>query len=260
MNCYVTAGFVEGTLLDGTGQRIVNGVGSTTGRIKFGTESNGGFKNITIANCLFESCQGLAIESVDGGIIEDVTVNNIAMRDITTAPIFIRLGSRMRGPENTPIGTIRHVNINNVTVNNARYRLGSIISGIPGHPIEDVRISNVYFVQEGGGTKENAAIDPPERENTYPEPGMFGTMPAYGFFVRHVKNLELRDVDVTFVKDEMRPVMVLNDVAGADFDHVKARRMPGVPFFMLQKVSDFAVHNCPGLPDTRRETVQADSL
>jgi polygalacturonase len=260
VNCYVTAGFVEGTLLDGTNQRSGSGTGNGTGRIKFGTESNGGFKNITIANCLFEACQGLAIESVDGAIIEDVTVNNIAMRDINSAPIFIRLGSRLRAPEGTPVGAVRRINISNIVVNNARYRLGSIISGIPGHPVEDVSISNVHVVQEGGGTKENAAIEPPERETTYPEPGMFGTMPSYGFFVRHAKNLEMRDVDVTFVNDEMRPAVVLYDVAGADFDHVKARRTAEVPFFVLRKVSDFAVHNCPGLTDIHRAAVEQEAF
>ncbi len=69
-----------------------------TGRIKFGTESNGGFKNITISNCVFDHCRGLALETVDGGPIEDIAVTNITMRDVTTAPIFLRLGRRMRGP------------------------------------------------------------------------------------------------------------------------------------------------------------------
>ena len=73
-----------------------------TGRIKFGTESNGGFRNITISNCVFEGCQGLALETVDGALLEDVTITNISMRDIVSAPIFLRLGSRMRGPEACP--------------------------------------------------------------------------------------------------------------------------------------------------------------
>ena len=259
-NCYVTAGFLSGTLLDGTFQRAPTNYASHTGRIKFGTESNGGFKNITIANCTFEDCQGLALEIVDGGIMEDVTINNIAMREIISAPIFIRLGNRARGPEGTTVGAIRRVNISNVTVNNARYRLGSIISGIPGHPIEDVRISNLHFVQQGGGSKEEAARVPPESETAYPEPGMFGTMPSYGFFVRHVKNLEMRDVDLTFLKDEQRPVMVLTDVAGADFDHIKARRTPEVPFFILKGVSDFTVRSIPGLPDTKFDKMEDGSL
>ena len=87
-----------------------------TGGIKFGTESNGGFKNITIANCIFDRSRGLALETVDGGLIEDIIISNITMRDVTTALIFLRLGSRMRGPKDTPIGAIRRVTISNINV------------------------------------------------------------------------------------------------------------------------------------------------
>ncbi len=97
-DCYVTGGYVEGTLLDGTLQAAPSGYAGFTGRIKFGTESNGGFRNIAIANCVFENCGGLAIESVDGGVIEDVTVDNITMRNIVNSPLFLRLGNRGRGP------------------------------------------------------------------------------------------------------------------------------------------------------------------
>ena len=98
-NCQVS-GYDEGTLLDGTYRRTPRARGGPTGRIKFGTEANGGFKNITIANCVFEYCCGLALEEVDGGWMEDVTITNLTMRDIVNAPIFIRLGARLRGPGN----------------------------------------------------------------------------------------------------------------------------------------------------------------
>jgi len=117
-NCQVS-GYDEGSLLDGTYKRAFNnqnGTFSPTGRIKFGTESNGGFKNITISNCVFEYCRGLALETVDGGLLEDVTISNITMRDISNSPIFLRLGSRVRGPRGTPVGALRRVNINNVIV------------------------------------------------------------------------------------------------------------------------------------------------
>jgi polygalacturonase len=68
----------EGTLLDGTMKPSVNG----TGRIKFGTESSGGFRNCTVANCTFRGCRGLALEEVDGGIMENITINNITMMDV----------------------------------------------------------------------------------------------------------------------------------------------------------------------------------
>ena len=93
-NCYVSGCWEEGTLLDGTYKKFGPDVRVPhTGRIKFGTESNGGFRNITISNCVFEGCQGLALETVDGALLEDVTITNISMRDIISAPIFLRLGS-----------------------------------------------------------------------------------------------------------------------------------------------------------------------
>jgi len=173
-NCYVSGCWEEGTMLDGSYKKFAADVRVPhTGRIKFGTESNGGFRNITISNCVFEGCQGLALETVDGAILEDVTVTNISMRDIVSAPIFLRLGDRMRGPDNTPVGTLKRVIISNLVCSNSASRLGSIISGIPGHLIEDVKISNVQILHQGGGTREDAAYQPPEYEDMYPEPTMF---------------------------------------------------------------------------------------
>jgi polygalacturonase len=173
-NCYVSGCWEEGTLLDGTYKKFGPEVRVPhTGRIKFGTESNGGFRNITISNCVFEGCQGLALETVDGAILEDITVTNISMRDIITAPIFMRLGNRMRGPENTPVGTLKRVIVSNVVCSNSASRLGSVISGIAGHEIEDVKISNIQILHQGGGTSEDAAFQPPEYDDMYPEPTMF---------------------------------------------------------------------------------------
>ena len=121
------------------------------------------------------------------------------------------------------MGALRRVIISNVVVYNADPKYASIISGIPGHAIEDVRFSNIRIYYQGGGTKEQAALDPPEKENAYPEPTMFGELPAYGFFIRHVKGIEMRDVEVSYLKEDARPPFVLNDVMGADFFHVLAR-------------------------------------
>ncbi|HEY1872007.1 MAG TPA: glycosyl hydrolase family 28-related protein, partial [Chitinophagaceae bacterium] len=110
-NCQVS-GYDEGSMLDGSFKRTENS--KPTGRIKFGTESNGGFKNITISNCVFDYCSGLALESVDGALLEDVVINNITMRDVVNDPIFLRLGSRMRGPAGTEVGKMRRIIISNV--------------------------------------------------------------------------------------------------------------------------------------------------
>lgn len=182
VNCYVSGCWQEGTLLDGTYKPFPPGTAgvSRTGRIKFGTESNGGFRNITISNCVFEGCQGLALETVDGALLEDITITNISMRDIVSAPVFLRLGRRMRAPEGMAVGTLRRVIISDLVCSHSVARLGSVISGIPGYSIEDVRISNVQILHAGGGTKEDAAFQPPEYEDVYPEPTMFTAPPRQG--------------------------------------------------------------------------------
>jgi polygalacturonase len=224
-----------------------------TGRIKFGTESNGGFKNITISNCVFTYCRGLALETVDGALLEDVSISNITMRDIGNSPIFMRLGARLRGPEGTKPGELRRIKISNVVVHNAAARLGCIISGIPGHEIEDVSISDVRIYCAGGGTKEQAATRPAEKENAYPEPAMFGDMPSYGFFIRHVKGIQLNNVEVSVETDDARPAFVLEDVRGAEFNHVKAQRPAGAPMFMLRGVEQFTTHRVSGVPDMEKD-------
>src|SRR5258707_1007888 len=170
-------------------------------------------KNVRISNCVFDYSRGLALEAVDGALLEDVTISNITMRDISNSPIFIRLGFRGRGPKDkTTVGALRRVLLSNIVVYNADPKYSSIISGIPGHPIEDVRLSNIRIYSQGGGTKEHAALDPPEKEDGYPEPNMFGELPAYGFFIRHVKGLQMNDVEVSYIRDDARPAFVMNDV------------------------------------------------
>jgi polygalacturonase len=250
-NCLVTGNFQEGTLLDGTMKPFEAGarVGHT-GRIKFGTESNGGFKNVTITNCVFDGCQGLALETVDGALLEDFTISNLTMRDIMSAPIFMRLGARMRGPKGTPIGSLRRIVVNNIVCSNSVSRLGSIISGIPGHEIEDVTLSDIHVVHQGGGTKEAAAIDIPEKEDAYPEPSMFGGMPSQGFFLRHIRNIEMRNVEIRAMQPDQRPAFVLNDVKGASFSNVRADLAAGVPGFVLKDVEDFTVRTSRPTADT----------
>ncbi len=270
-NCQVS-GYDIGSMLDGTFKKTIlkapDGDGPT-GRIKFGTESNGGFKNITISNCVFDNCRGLALETVDGGIIEDITISNISMRDITNAPLYIRLGNRARGPESTPVGIIRRVKISNMTVKNADARYASIIAGLPGHPIEDLTLDNIHIEYKGGLSMDDAAKQPaelinnfftrsmpisardpydiPEREKDYPEPSTFGILPAYGLFVRHAKNLEVNNVNIHFIKEDTRPAVVLMDVDGARFYRMKAQRVENSPFFVLRDVKDFSAVDCSNL-------------
>jgi polygalacturonase len=223
VNCYVTGAYQVGTMLDGTWKpfdattRVPH-----TGRIKCGTESNGGFKNITISNCVFDGCQGLALETVDGALLEDVSITNLTMRDIVSAPIFLRLGSRLRGPaDTTKTGTLQRVILSNIVCSNSASHLGCIISGVPGHEIQDLTLRGIYIQHRGGGTKEQAAVVPAEDESKYPEPNMFGNMPSQGMYLRHVKNVTLSGIEIAAMSDDARPAFIFQNVSGADLFHIK---------------------------------------
>ena len=260
-NCQVS-GYDLGTLLDGTFQKSYGKYSDNnpTGRIKMGTESNGGFKNVTISNCVFDYCRGLALETVDGALLEDVTITNITMRDIVNAPIFIRLGERMRGPDSLKVGVCRRIILSNIVVYNADPRHGCIISGVPGHPIEDLQLSNIQIHYKGGGTAEMAARPVPEYEKDYPEPYRFGSMPSYGFFIRHVDNLRLHDLQVSCQTDDRRPPFYLEDVKNAGMHHIDAGRSDGVSYMVLKDVNDLTLEKVNGLKDEEIKSVDNKTL
>ncbi len=221
-NCYVS-GFDQGTALNATFERDEPQAPDhafVCGRIKLGTESSGGFKNIAISNCIFERCRGLALESVDGGQLEDVVVNNITMRNIVNSPIFLRLGARMRSPEGTPKGSMKRIRISNVNVYNADSQYSSIISGVPGSIIEDVSLSNIHIYYKGGYTTEDGKIIPPEQEKIYPDPLMFGTIPASGFYIRHAKNISFDNIDFHYEKPDGRPLFVTDDAQMIEYNRI----------------------------------------
>ncbi|MCX6328699.1 MAG: glycoside hydrolase family 28 protein [Bacteroidia bacterium] len=258
-NCQVS-GFTEGSLLDGTYKRndMAAGGNGPTGRIKFGTESNGGFRNITISNCVFTYCRGLALEAVDGALLEDVTITNITMRDIVNAPLFLRLGERMRGPADATVGELRRVIISNVMVYNADPKYGCIISGDQGHDIKDIRISNVRIYYKGGGTAEQAVREVPGFEKEYPEPYRFGVLPSYGFFIRHADGVQLDNVEVSFKENDLRPAFFLDDVKNIDFMFVKAQKAENVPSLMLKNVINLNLFHSLNLSDQVIQKIEND--
>jgi polygalacturonase len=241
-NCWVTGCYELGTVLDGSFKKFAPDVRvSRTGRIKFGTESNGGFINVAVSNCVFEGCHGFALESVDGATLEDFAITNTAMRDLASPPIFMRLGARLRGPrESTQVGTMKRVVISNLECHGAPMAISSILSGIPGHAIEDVKLSNVYIETVGGAAAEAARVEPPEDESKYPEPNMFGPMPASGFYLRHVRNLEMSHVEIANAMPDARPAFHLADVGRADFLAITAPR-GAEGTFALRDVKDLRI-------------------
>jgi hypothetical protein len=261
-NCRLSA-FDMGSMLDGTyrtTQTLAPDRGGVTGRIKFGTESNGGFRNIAISNCAFLHCRGLAIETVDGGAIEDVVVTNITMRDVTTAPLFVRLGGRLRGPAGISPGIVRRITISNVAASDVDPRYATLFSGIPGHLIEDLRLSNIHIRYRGGGGRMDAAVQVPEREKGYPDPNMFGIIPACGLYFRHVKNLHVHDVSLAFDKPDKRPAVVLEDVENALFVQLEAATLTGVPMFSYQGVKKLIIRHSGAITSTQVDSINRGTM
>jgi polygalacturonase len=256
-NCYVAGSYELGTMLDGTYKKFAPDVPrlARNGRIKCGTESNGGFKNITISNCVFEGCMGLALESEDGALCEDIAISNITMRDVVSAPLFWRLGARLRGPkETTKVGTLQRIVVNNLVSYNTVPHISSILSGIPEVPIRDVKISNVYIQHQGGGSADDARIVLPEDADKYPDPGMFGpATPSQGFFLRHVTNLEMSHVEIQPATPDQRPSFYLEGVTRADFIAVTAPTSP--PAFALNRVTDLRILLSRAAKDTQFDSV-----
>ena len=207
-NCIVT-GYKLGTFLDGT--YVPEKVNWVCGRIKLGTESNGGYRNITISNCTCMWSSGLAFEEVDQGRMENIVVDNISMSHVHHYPIYITTGCRNRGPkERTDISSARDIYINNVIADDCDSLAGIIITGMAGTPIRNVSLSNVRIQYRGGGQK----VTTPYREQgtNYPEPRWAGPTPAYGLFARHVDGLQLRNVKFELMCPDERPDIILEDV------------------------------------------------
>ena len=263
-NCYVSAKF--GSVFRG------DSILTTTrdlGGIKFGTESNGGFKNITVSNCTFDSSVGILIESADGAQVENITFNNIIMRDVNKTPLFIRTCARMRAPQGTQVGYCRRIILSNIVAYNVKQRgdrnqifsCPAMIMGISGSPIEDVEISNVKFYFNTSGTKEMILKPVTEQIKEYPDPGMWkGNMPAYGFYIRHAKNIRLSNVSLFCDGKEERPPIVLDDVQNITLTNMELQKPSDAPFFILKNVKEFKASQVKGIKDIEIDTVKDFSV
>jgi hypothetical protein len=237
---------------------------SNCNAFKCGTESNGGFQNVAVNNCAIYDTRlaGIALELVDGGVFDRVNVSNITMDNVSGAPIFIRLGNRARpflsvgpggskgnftpkqGAQSPGMGSMRNIIINNVQATGAG-PTGCSITGLPGHPIKNVTLDNIRIEFQGGGKKELIYRDIPENEKNYPEYKMFGTLPAYGFYVRHVQNLRLKHLDLTWEKEDQRPALVCEDVQDLELFDLRAQAGASAPMLVWLKQTQGAfIHAC----------------
>jgi glutaredoxin-related protein len=182
------------------------------------------------------------------------------MRDIVNAPIFLRLGERMRGPADAPVGELRRIIISDIVVYNADPKYGCIISGDQGHDIKDVRLSNIRIYYKGGGTAEQAAREIPGFEKEYPEPYRFGVLPSYGFFIRHADGIKLDNIEVSFSENDLRPAFFLDDVKNVEFSFVKAQKAEGIPSLSLKNVVNLDLFRSLNLEDRKIEKTDNQKL
>lgn len=197
-----------------------------------GTESTGGFRNISISNCVVKpsiekeipkgnlyrtGITGLSLMIVDGGTLEGVSFNNLTI-DGTQCPIYIRLGGRSRkhtleSPE-PEIGVVRNITINNITAYNSG-NFACSVTGIPGHKVKNVRIDNINIVQKGGLTDGEYLLtldDVKEDITGYPQPTSWKNLPAAGFVIRHVDDISITKFSIDALEDDPRPLFIADDV------------------------------------------------
>jgi polygalacturonase len=271
-NNYVTGTYELGSVLNGIWKKFADDAHVLReGRIKCGTESNGGFRNITITGNVIEGCKGIALESSDGALIEDIAITGNTMRDIVDAPLFLRLNRRNRGPkEMMRPGAIRRISICNLISSNSAASTASFFSGIPSNLIEDIKVSDCFFNHEGLPTRmrvgfgESFAPMPDwqgihvlEREDSYPELLPFGPTPSHGFFIRHLRNLEMSHVEIAPANADPRPAVWLEDVHRADFFAITAPKQQN---FSLHKVSEFRLAWSRAAKDTNLAAVEDQVL
>jgi polygalacturonase len=226
-----------------------------------GTESNGGFRNISISNCVIKPSQlvapaffgtvigtsGISLEIVDGGTMMGITISNIQIEG-TESPIFIRLGNRARpyrkGIEIKNIGVLGDISIDQVRIQNAG-NTGCSITGLPGFPVHNIRLSNIYFQQAGGCGIEESRRDIPEKPADYPEATMFGALPASGFFIRHASNVTLDRVEFAVQMPDQRPSVYIDDVNQGIFTNILMQgQQSSEANFILHHTRDILVQGC----------------
>jgi Glycosyl hydrolases family 28 len=220
-------------------------VRSSACAIKLGTSSFGGFKNVTIEKIkVFDTYRSaIALECWETGILENILVQDIKAVNTGNA-IFIRLSKR-RNFKDYPMGKLRNVTVKNVKVTvpyeqpDYDYELRgptlpffhnvfpASITGIPGYSVENLTLENIKIIYPGRGNKSYANLpisrlaDIPEKIEDYPEFSMFGELPAWAFYVRHVDGLSMKNVKVKIRKPDYRPAFVFDDVKNLSLEAIR---------------------------------------
>ena len=238
-------------------------VRSSASAIKFGTASLGGFRNVKIENIyIFDTFRSaIALESVDGGVLENIEINDITANNTGNA-IFIKLGHRNVDGK---VGTLKNVKISNVVVQvpfgapDLKYEIRgpelpffhntfpASISGLPDHYVENVSLENIRIIYPGRANNGYAHLplhrlnDVPENESQYPEFSMFGELPSWGFYVRHVNGLSMKNIHLKVEEYDFRPAFVFDDVSNLEMKQIKVEDEKKAQQVVFRQVSNVIV-------------------
>lgn len=212
-------------------------IASNCNPIKLGTSSYSGFRNVVFSNCVVRRTEesviwdwgkeyrkvisgthtglsGITVQSVDGGIVENISFNNIIMEGIIT-PIFVCLNHR-----HGDSGIIRNLQFNNITAK-ADGIIPCLISGVPGSRIEGITLRDIIVEHEGGEEAMSERL--PENLKGYPENRMYGPRnPAGGLYIRHADNIIVDNFQIRQRNIDYRPAIVLDDVTDFRMRNLKA--------------------------------------
>ena len=223
---------------------------------KIGQESDGQFSNITMSNCTIynlpetpvneRAAGGIVVEMVRHGSLDGFVVSNIIMHNVR-APIFVRLQdtpeNKGQGPSGPMQGSLRNVTISNLRADGAI--VTSSISGIPSFPVQNVTLENIDIQTSEPGQEKWARNEPEDLPNAHPKAWMWGRLPAYGLYCRHVEGLTLSNVTISSLTRDPRPMLVCEDVDGLKITGVNGTPpAPGEAFLDLRGTRDVSVHGC----------------
>lgn len=231
--------------------------------LKFGTESTGGFRNITISNCVIKPSRqlttiygkpagnsGLSMELVDGGIMENVSVNNLVIEG-PQVPLFVRLGNRARKYTDhaaaPPMGRMNNIRISNIIATGGD-ETGCSFTGLANAPIENIFLNDIYVMANGGGKGADTLRKVDEMETVYPEATMFGQLPAYGFYIRHAKGVTLSNITLAYKETDTRPGMAVIDTDGFSFSGLNIQSDKKAEKMVCEKVT----YNLPAAPANKK--------
>ena len=249
-------------------------VSSFCNAIKAGTESSGGFRNITISDCVIKpsiakgkpvfgtpkiGITGLSLIIVDGGTMQGITVNNLIING-TMVPLYIRLGNRARkytqGIPKPKVGTVKNISISNVVAYQAG-TWGSSITGILNHPVKNISLNNIQLFTEGGIELNEFSKIVSEDDKGYPQPTVWKNLPAYGFYLRHIKGISINGLVLGTKHPDSRIPFIAEDVTGLQIKNTRLINNPdSKPFLLGKEINQYDIEKPLGWEGEKRKLIK----